>query len=232
MTTVLNQRPFRLGLREFKSAAHLIRYWIAFGLALAVIGTPTAAVIWPDADIILWAASISVLQWFAAATAGIWLYNYLPVYLAHGVTRREITVAYLVFGALATAALFAIAVAGFAAEHAMLALVAEPLDTWGEAFAKSARYLLVTPVYFFAGAAVTALALRLGKGAAFVATTFLLVPTAVFAGTLAIEFFDYDFDAGAWTFLAWLGSGLAFLAALVATVVLALRSVPIQGKQA
>jgi hypothetical protein len=113
----------------------------------------------------------------------------------------------------------------------MLALVAEPLDTWGEALAKGARYLLISPVYCFAGAAVIALALRIGKQAAFVAALFLLFPALVFAGTLSIEFFDYGLDAGTWAFATWLGTGLAFLAVLVATVALSLRSIAIHPKQ-
>ncbi|HEX2144128.1 MAG TPA: hypothetical protein VHG10_06440 [Glycomyces sp.] len=232
LRTGLDRRRYRLGRRQFTASVRLLRYWLLSAAAIVLIGSPAVALIWHGSDITLWAPTISILQWFAAAIAGMWLASTVPSLIANGLTRKELTAAFLVFGALTGLTLGILAVVGFAAEHALLAAVAEPLDTWGQAIAKGARYLLVAPVYFFAGAAVVALALRFGKEGAFLVTLLLVVPLTIFAGTLSLEFFGYGVDVDTWAFATWLAAGLAFLAALIATVVLALRSIPIRPKGA
>ncbi|MEU5874299.1 hypothetical protein AB0A73_22420 [Glycomyces sp. NPDC047369] len=222
----LARRRYRLGARMFAAAVRWLRWWIAAALALAVLGGPVIHAIW-GANAGAWTGTISVLQWFTAVTAGVFLHNALPGYISRGVTRREITAAFLVFGALASAGLAALALTGFAVEHLALGLVADPADTWGEVLAKGARYLLIGPAYFFSGALVTAAAARIGKEGAFVVVLFLLFPSMLIAGTLSLEMFGYTVDAFTWQAAAWAGSGLAFTAVLVAALVLVLRSVPV-----
>ncbi|MEU6248684.1 hypothetical protein [Glycomyces sp. NPDC047010] len=222
----LARRRYRLGARMFTAAVRWLRWWLLAALALAVLGGPVIHLIW-DADAGAWTGTISVLQWFTAITGGVFLHNSLTGLISRGVTRREITVAFLVFGALASAALAALAITGFAVEHFMLGLVAAPDDTWGQVLAKGARYLLIGPAYFFAGALVTAAAARIGKEGAFVVVLFLLFPSMLIAGTLSLEFFGYTVDAFSWQAAAWIGSGLAFIAAMVTALVLVLRSVPV-----
>lgn len=222
----LGRRRYRLGARMFTTAVRWLRWWLIAALALAVLGGPVIHAVW-GANAGAWTATISVLQWFAAITGGMYLHTSLPGLISRGVTRREITAAFLVFGALASAGLAALALTGFAAEHLMLGLVGQPADTWGEVLEKGARYLLIAPAYFFAGALVTASAARIGKEGAFVVVLFLLFPALLIAGTLSLEMFGYTVDAFTWRAAAWAGSGIAFVAALVAALVLVLRSVPV-----
>lgn len=231
MTTALSRRRYRLGLRLFTGAIAWTRYWILIGTVLSIAATAVVAAVRPDFEFSTWRFMVSVLQWFPAVTAGIWLYALLPVYISRGLTRREITVAFIVFGVLASAAAGLFAVLGFLAEHAVLDLVAEPLDTWGGALASGARYLLVAPVYVFGATAVSSLAIRIGDGSALIAVPIALA-ALVYAGTLVIEFFELTVNSGEWTLLSWIIGGLALSAALVATSSLALRAAPIRAKKA
>ncbi|GAB4002756.1 hypothetical protein GCM10029992_41860 [Glycomyces albus] len=75
-------------------------------------------------------------------------------------TRREYIKGHAIHGLLATAAMAALATAGFLGEHALLTTVTSPDGSWGDALVSGLRYLVVTPLYFFAGAALGALGTR------------------------------------------------------------------------
>ncbi|WP_030156693.1 hypothetical protein [Glycomyces sp. NRRL B-16210] len=225
MTTALARRRYRLGLSLFLGSAR----WLRWPLLCWIVLTPIASAVFIDAvDQGLWRIAASVFQWFVAATAGIWLASNLPTLLARGITRREITVAYLLFGLLASIASVAITIGGFAAEHALLALTSEPLGTWGETLTIGLRYLLVTPVYFFAGAFIGAAAARFGDKGWF--TVAVLVGSgALYVGLLALEFGDLD---GSGRLAAFLAGGIGATAALCVATALALRSIPVRAKRA
>lgn len=227
MTTALGNRRYRFGWRLFTGAATWLRWWLVTAFVLA----PAASAVLHSAfEVGLWSIAAAVLQWFAAATAGVMLFANLPVWISRGWTRREITVAYVVFGLLATVALAAYLVAGFVAEHLAVDLVAEPSAGLGEALGSGLRYLAITPIYFFAGTLVAALATRFGGDHRF--TAGLLVGTgALYAATLYLEFNDAWFEPGRST-VAWAAAALALTAALIAACAAAMRSVPIRAKQA
>lgn len=222
MSTALAKRRYRLGASLLLGSARWLRWPL---LSLAAV--PVLSVVFIGAlDNGLWSIAASVLQWFVAATAGIWLFTNLPTLLARGVTRRETTVAYLLFGGVASVAVAALATAGFAAEHALLDLFGDPLRPWGETLANGARYLLVTPIYFFAGMFLGAAAMRFGDRTWFTVAV-LIGAGGAYAGVLALEFGDLDGRAAAWA-----ATALGVVAVLAAASVLALRSVPVRPKRA
>ncbi len=227
MTTALANRRYRLGLSLFIGTVRWLRWYLLGWIVL----TPILSVVFSSAiETGLWSITASVFQWFVAATAGIWIFSNLPSTLARGVTRRELTVAYLVFGALASVATAAATTAGFAAEHALLALVAEPAGTLGEALGSGARYLLITPIYFFAGTLLGVLAARFSGNTWFTAA--VLVGTGgLYAAVLSLEFNEAWFDPGQ-ALAAWTAAALALTAALVTASALALRTIPIRAKRA
>lgn len=225
MNAALANRRYRFGRRLFTSAVSWLRWWLIAGIILV----PALSAMFADVfELGLWSITAAVLQWFAAGTAGMMLFANLPVWISRGCTRREITTAYAVFGALATVGLAAYLMAGYAAEYALRALVAEPPTGLGEALGSGARYLAITPVYFFAGTLVAALATRFSGDKRF--TPAILIGTgALYAAVLYLEFHDAWFDPGASTAL-WAAAALALAAALIAANAAALRSVPIRAK--
>lgn len=227
MTAALANRRYRFGWRLFTGATAWLSWWLLAGIVLV----PVVAALFADVfEVGLWSIAAAVLQWFAAGTAGVMLFANLPVWISRGCTRREITVAYLVFGALSTVGLTAYLVAGFAAEHALMALFAESPTGLGEAAASGARYLAITPIYFFAGTLVAALATRFSGDSRFTAAM-LFGTGALYAATLYLEFNDAWFDPG-WSTVASAAAGLALTAALIAANVATLRNVPVRAKQA
>lgn len=224
MDTRLAKRRYRLGLRLFTGSVR----WLRWPLIGWIVLTPILSVVFISAiETGLWTVAATVFQWFVAVTAGIWIHTNLPGTLARGVTRRELTVAYLVFGALASAATAAVITAGFAAEHALLALTAEPLDTWSGTLASGARYLLITPIYFFTGTLIGALTVRFGGRTWFTAAV-LFAAAAHYAGILALEFGFFGGDA----LLAWAAVSLAVTAVLITALTINLRSIPVAAKGA
>jgi hypothetical protein len=222
-TTALAKRRYRLGLSLFLGSSRWLRWvTLAWVVLTPILSVPLISAI----ETGLWAITATVFQWFVASTAGMLLYQTLPGTLAKGVTRRELTVAYLVFGVLASLGTAAIVTAGFAAEHALLALFAEPLGTWGQTLADGARYVLIAPIYFFTGVLIAAAALRFGGNHWFTAIV-LVAAGGLYTGVLALEFGYYDSAVAAWAAVA-----LAVTAALVAGTVATLRSIPVRAKRA
>ncbi|MEU5874300.1 hypothetical protein AB0A73_22425 [Glycomyces sp. NPDC047369] len=219
----LATRRYRLGAGIVLRAAPGLR-WI--GLAWIVL-TPALSVLFIDAiETGLWAISATVLQWFVASAAGRWLYANLPATLARGVTRREFTAAFLVFGALASVATTAAVTFGSAAEHALLAAAGEATGTWGDALGNGARYLLITPIYCFTGALIAAAAHRFA-GSAWFTLVVLVAATGQYAGVLGLEF---GYTRSATGLAAWAGICLAVIAVLVAGLTATLRTVPVRAK--
>lgn len=225
MDSALAQRRFRFGWRLFTGSIR----WLRWPLLAWIVLTPIASVIAISAiETGLWSVAATVFQWFVAVTAGIWIFTNLPGTLARGVTRRELTVAFLVFGALASTATAAVITAGFAAEHALLAQFAQPLGTWDETLASGARYLLITPIYFFTGAYIGALAARF-SGKTWFTVALLFAAAGHYAGVLALEF---GFFGNEDLVLAWAAIALAVSAVLITALTLTLRSIPIRPKGA
>jgi hypothetical protein len=222
MSTLANRR-YRLGVSLFLGSGR----WLRWPLLLWVGAVPIASVVFMNAiEVGLWTISASVFQWFVASTAGIWIFTNLPALLSRGVTRREVTVAYLVFGALGCVAVGVLTTAGYAAEHALLDLFGDPLGTWDETLASGARYLLITPIYFFTGMFLGATATRFGDKGWFTAAV-LVGAAGLYAGVLALEFADIDGRVALWA-----AGALAVTAVLIAASALALRSVPVRAKRA
>jgi hypothetical protein len=225
MDTRLAKRRYRFGWRLFTGAM----IWLGMWLAAAFVLVPLATVAFGDViETGLWAVAAAVLQWFIAVTAGWIVYGNLAVWISRGCTRREITVAYAVFGALSTVALAAFITAGFAAEHALLALTADAPRVWSDTLGMGARYLVITPIYFFTGTFIAVAAARFGGRAWFTAAV-LLGAAGFYAGVLALEFGVLGDE---WRLVPWAGVALAVTAGLIAAYALVLRSVPVQAKRA
>jgi hypothetical protein len=225
MDTRLAIRRYRFGWRLFTGAANWLGIWLAVGLILV----PLLAVTFSDViETGLWSIAATVLQWFGAATAGTVIYANLPVWIARGCTRREITIAFAVFGVLTTVVLTAFITAGFAAEHALLALTADAPRTWSDTVLMGVRYLAITPIYFFAGTFIGVAAARFG-GTVWFTPAVLIGAAALYAGVLFLEF---DVLGGEWRPVPWAGAALAVTAVLTAAYALALRSLPVSAKGA
>ena len=221
----LAKRRYRFGWRLFTGATTWLRWWLLTALVLAPIASMVLANVIESG---LWPIVASVVQWFTAVTAGLLIYANLPLWISRGCTRREITVAFAVFGALTSVAVAALITAGFAAEHALLALTEAAPRPWGETVEMGVRYLLITPVYFFTGTFIGAAAARFGGRPWFTAT--VLIGAAVhYAGVLALEF---DVFGSGWEPAVWAALTLAATAVLIAAYALALRSIPVQPKRA
>lgn len=224
MDSSLAKRRYRFGWRLFTSSATWLGIWFAAGIVLV----PAATVVFSQAiEIGLWAIAASVLQWFAAATAGTIILANLPMWISRGCTRREITVAFCIFGALTTVAFTAFTTAGFAAEHALLALTSEAPRGWGDTLGMGARYLMITPIYFFAGAFLGAAAARFG-GRTWFTVSALVGVAGLYMVVLPLEFTPLG-DGG--RFIPGTGAAVALIAALVVACALTLRSIPVPAKR-
>ncbi|GAA1681571.1 hypothetical protein GCM10009830_30900 [Glycomyces endophyticus] len=220
---VLARRRYRLGLSLFLGSARWLR-WI---VPAWVVLTPLLSLLFSDAvETGLWRITATVFQWFVASVAGMWFYQNLPGTIARGVTRREVTTAYLIFGVLASVATAALVTAGALAEHALLTAFAEPADTWAGTLATGARYLVITPIYFFTGALIGASAIRFGGGNLFTIIV-LVAASGHYAGILALEFEFFGTGGG---LALWLGVCLAVIAVLVAGVVAVVRTIPVRSR--
>ncbi|MCD0446717.1 hypothetical protein LO763_24160 [Glycomyces sp. A-F 0318] len=225
MSTALAKRRYRIGVSLFLGSGR----WLRWPLLLWVVAVPILSVVFSGAlETGLWSISTSVFQWFVAITAGGWIYTNLPVLIARGVTRREATVAYLLFGGLAAVAVAVLATAGSVAEHALLDLFGDPFGTWGEAVAAGARYVLITPIYFFTGAFIGASAVRF-NGSTLFTVIVLVASTGHYAGVLALEFGLFGGDG---LLAAWAAISLGVIAILAAASALILRSIAVQPKRA
>lgn len=221
----LDRRRYRLGWRLFTGASAWARLALLVGAALTLTASTVFAQVIETG---IWAIAATVLQWFAAVAAGGILYANLPVWISRGCTRREITVAYAVFGALTAIALTAFTTAGFAAEHALLTLTGDAPRSWGETLGLGARYLAITPIYFFTGTFIGVAAARFG-GRTWFTVAVLFGAAGLYAGVLGLEFGTLG---GEWHLAAWAGTALAVTAVLIAAYVLALRSIPVSAKRA
>lgn len=225
MDTALAKRRYRFGRRLFTATAVCLRWWLLGTLALALLGSVVLA---QALEIGLWSIAATVLQWFAAGMAGTLVYTNLPVWISRGCTRREITVAFAVFGTLATVALTAYLTAGFAAEHALLALTADAPRPWGETVELGVRYLAITPIYFFTGTFIGAAAARFG-GRAWFTGLVLIGAAAFYTGILSLEFGPIGRELRP---TAWMGVGFAVTAVLIVACALAIRNLPVSAKRA
>ncbi|THV30767.1 hypothetical protein [Glycomyces paridis] len=226
MDDALAKRRYRIGLRLSLDALRWMIWPLAIGVAVSLVLAAVLALTGAAPDGGVWAVWISIAQWLWGAAAGIRLFAAVPVHLALGVTRRETIAAFGVFGALTTALGVVVAVGGFLAEHAVLLAVADPDGTWGAAALAGTRYLLITPIYFFGGAAIAAAALRFGSGP-LPAGLILILAGALYTGALFLEFAPLADALPLWT-----GACLVLLAALAAAFDLALRSAPIRPRGA
>lgn len=227
MNAAIANRRFRFGRRLFTGTVTWLSLWLIGGLVLApVVSTVLAQVF----EIGLWTIVATVFQWSAASIAATMLYTKLPVWISRGCTRREITAAYAVFGALTTVGLAAYLTAGFVLEHLAMSIAGEPPTSLGEALGSGVRYLAITPIYFFAGTLIAALATRFHGDNRFTAAV-LFGTGALYAATLYLEFNDAWSDLG-WSTATSAAAALALSAALAAACTAALRSVPIPAKQA
>ena len=220
MESLLAQRRYRLGLQLATRSARQFFWWIAIG----VPGTLAISLIFADAlEIGAWSITASILQWFVGIWSGMSIHLFLPTRIATGLTRREITVALAVHGALLSAGAVLIVAAGFFAEHALLSAVADPPLTLGETAVQAARYVLVTPLYCAAGLALGAAETRMRGGNAQV-LAILLVAAALGVVCMAFEY-------GQWWFPEWTPAGVGLIAALSAAFALFLRDVPVHPRR-
>lgn len=220
MNATLSQRRYRLGSRMFIRTARSFLWWLAAGTPL----TFAISIVFVDElDIGAWAVTGSIFQWFVGVSAGIAIHQVLPTQIATGLTRREIIGAFGVFGALLCAAAVLLVAAGFLAEHALLAAVAEPPVTLGETAAQAARYVVVTPLYCSVGLALGAAEVRLRLGGLNVLA--LLSAAAVLA--VACMWAEYS---SAWT-PEWIVAGLTLLAVMATAFVLFMRAAPVHPKR-
>lgn len=227
MGTPLRHRPLRLGARLFASSARMLRWVVPTFVVLTIL----ADLRFPEAEPGgWWPLTINILMWFVAVTAGLKLHTNLSLHLSQGVTRSEYIKGYAIHGLLVTAAMTALATAGFVGEHALMTATGSPEESWGGALAAGLRYLVVTPIYFFAGAAIGALGTRYGGNPAAVLGVVILPAGAIYAGTLTIEFFELTIDADSWSLAAWAGGSAALIAVLIAAYALTLRTIPLRPK--
>ncbi|WP_156925846.1 hypothetical protein [Glycomyces arizonensis] len=234
MNTTLAHRPYRLCMRLFTRTARSFLWWLVIGIPV----TFAITIVFGDAiEIGAWTIAASVFQWFVAVSAGMVIHLILPTQIATGLTRREITTAIGMFGALLCAASVLIVAAGFLAEHAMLAALDADPAPLGETLAHAARYLLITPLYCSVGLAIGAAEIRMRPGGSF--HGFVQVPAIlVIAGLLGVACMWFEYSP-AWSdtwsaasSVAWTGAGLAFLGVMAAAFVLLMRGMPVHPKRA
>lgn len=221
MNATLAQRRYRLGARLFTRTARSFLWWLIGGAAV----TFTISAVFADVlDMAAWAVTASIFQWFVAVSAGMVIPLLLPAQIAMGLTRREVTGALGVFGALLCAGAVLIVAVGFLAEYVLLSALAEPPSSFSGALAQAARYLVVTPLYCIAGMVIGAVGARMRNNG--VHASALLVAGAALAAVCM--WFEYSAPWSA----VWAATALAFLGASTAVFTLVLRSIPIHPKRA
>lgn len=169
-TTRLASRRYSFGLGITGEALRYFKYWLLAAFLVSFL-LPLALSRYADLDLSIWYYTANVAKWFTAFVAGGFLFALVPSMIAAGLTRRELSVSLGVFGVLWSAALGALAIAGFLAERAYYgangwthgvdtgdSIVS--LGTWSETAAFAAVYPLVYLVHFAAGAVIGAAVYR------------------------------------------------------------------------
>jgi hypothetical protein len=156
-------RRYALGLGLFTESMKYFAWWIATALIAAAV-VPLIISQWADINQSVWYHTANVGKICTAIVAGGFLYTILPNMVANGVTRREIATATGLFGLLWSAALGALALLGFAAEHAYYGALGWtqaidqdtpfPLESYGDALSFGLPYPLTFAVYFTGGALI------------------------------------------------------------------------------
>ncbi|MGW0515874.1 hypothetical protein [Crossiella sp. NPDC003009] len=133
--------------------------WLAFAVviglvltAIAVFGTVTESV---------WDNAVQVTMWFAFGFTAWMTYKYLPVYVAHGITRREYAARVLGFVGVLAVLMAVLTAIGYLAEAGVYALADWPHSLAAERHFRSATevplVLLVQLLNFGAVSAIGAL---------------------------------------------------------------------------
>jgi hypothetical protein len=112
----LTNRRYSLGVGLGGEALRYFSGWIIAGAVLAV-AAPLIIGQFTPVSISVWAIAVTAGKWFSATVAGGFLYALLPILVAQGVTRREITVAMGLLGLIWSAALGALVILGYTAEQ-------------------------------------------------------------------------------------------------------------------
>jgi hypothetical protein len=175
MTAVANlqllpTRRYVLGAGFAGEGLKYFRYWIVAAVAIAFLG-PLALSRYNDIDLSTWFYAANVAKWFTAFVGGGFVYTLVPNMIAAGLTRRELSVAMGVFGALWSLALGALVFAGLVIERVYYDAMGwsqgidangaiDPIGSWSETLAFAAIYPLVYLVYFAAGCVIGAAAYR------------------------------------------------------------------------
>jgi hypothetical protein len=182
--------------------------WTIFAVIVAAVGVAMAGLDAVTGSV--WEPAARIPRWFAAAVGASFTWSSLPVYLAHGYTRREFATQMPVFIAGLAATLALLMTVGFAVERILFRAAGLPaVLSRAHLFVSSdqfllvlAEFLLLLPVWVVSGALV---------GAGFARNTglgMLLVPTALVMVTVA------EFVAGP----GYLAPPIFGLASLVARV--------------
>jgi hypothetical protein len=173
--------------------------WLAlFGVDLAI----TAGIaIWGEIDRSVWEEAGGIVRFFAAGVVGWLVYRYLPVYVAHGVTRREFMKKLTVFTVVLSALLGALAALGFALERLVFSVADWPQELTDEHVFDSATELptillafwLAFLVWTAVGAIIGAAIYRQDDGWGLLALPVclvLLIPAGFATGTTDLSFLD------------------------------------------
>jgi hypothetical protein len=244
----LPSRRYTLGLGIADAALKYFKYWILASIALAFLG-PLALSQYTEIDLSTWFYTGNIAKWFTAFVAGGFLYALVPNMIAAGMTRRELSVAMGVFGLLWSAALGALVVAGFLAEHAYYGVMGwtqgvqsddavTAMGSWGGTAAFAAVYPLMYLAYFAGGAVIGAPAYR-WQGTGWL----VLFPILVVVFSLDNAVYDTEPFGPAWAgvlgrFIDDWGRGLVLAGTAVIAVGLAIAArrilidIPLQSKKA
>jgi hypothetical protein len=166
----LPSRRFSFGIGIAGEALRYFKFWIMAAALVSFLG-PLAIASYTDIDLSTWFYTANVGKWFTAFVGGGFMFVLVPILIAGGMTRREISAAMGVLGALWSAALGALVIAGLLAEHAYYDAMGwsqgieangtvAAIGSWGDTAAFAAVYPLTYLVYFAAGAVIGAASYR------------------------------------------------------------------------
>jgi hypothetical protein len=162
--------------------------WLIFAVIVAAVGVAMAGLGAVTGSV--WEPAARIPRWFAAAVGASLTWSSLPVYLAHGYTRREFAMQMPVFIVGFAAALAVLMTIGFAIETLVFRAAGLPsalstphlFTSPGQLPLVFVEFLLLLPVWTVAGALLgAAFARNTGLGALLIPAALVMVTMPEFA---------------------------------------------------
>jgi hypothetical protein len=104
--------------------------WV--GYLVTVLGIGAGIALFDDVDGSIWEEASGLVSWYVAFFGGYVLYSALPLYVAHGRTRRDTAIEVLIFGVVFAAGIALLTTARYVIEYVIFGLLDWNRDLSGD----------------------------------------------------------------------------------------------------